>query len=48
MLQEIILQKDASCDDCGQELPKGNRCYVEYCGCTEYESVYCLGCVAVE
>lgn len=42
MLKEIITQKDASCDDCGNELPKGSRCYAEF------EGVYCLGCVAVE
>lgn len=44
MLKEITTQKDASCDDCGQEIPKGSRCYTD----DGYESVYCLGCVAVE
>ena len=44
MLKEIITQKDGTCEECGQEIPKGSRCYTD----DGYESVYCLDCVAVE
>lgn len=44
MLQEIITQVDSQCGNCGDELPKGSRCYIK----NYYDKTYCLGCVAEE
>lgn len=44
MLKEIITQQDEQCEECGSELPKGGRAYIQH----YYGKAYCLGCVAVE
>ncbi|MGV8130550.1 MAG: hypothetical protein ACP5N7_00440 [Candidatus Pacearchaeota archaeon] len=47
MLKEIITQQDEKCEECGNEIPKGSRAYVNDHG-AELGFLYCLDCVAEE
>lgn len=40
MLQEIITQVDGTCRDCGNEISKGSRCYLE----NYYDKAICFDC----
>lgn len=44
MLKTIIIQKDEQCRNCGNELPKGSRCHVNW----NEEEVFCYGCCVEE
>lgn len=43
MLKEIIAQKDDQCGECGDDIAKGSRCYVN-----SYDYLVCYSCVANE
>jgi len=43
MLKEIIIQTDDQCCECGDDIAKGSRSYVD-----NYDMVFCYSCVANE
>jgi len=44
MLQEITTTLDEKCGNCGDEIAKGSRAYIQH----YYDKAYCLSCVSEE